>query len=321
MSGSCDADVRLKSDISEPIAVLGLGGIGGMLAARTGALCIGTERSVRAIRERGLTLKHAGSTIVAHPEARDRLEHPVSLLVVCVKAYDLDAALDHVAPEALGGALVLPLLNGLEHVEQLRARFQGASYSLLQAPPAAAAGSVGLVSASSPEPGFVVQATPGAARINAASRDVDRERLAAALAPLSVPGIEVVLGDDEREVLWEKAARLAVLAAATVASARTVGELRDDPPWCERMRTALDEAVAVAAAGGVALTASAQWAMIQTMPPTLTTSAARDAAAGRPTELDAITGAVVRAGRRLGVPVPALESLLTEAVARAGAAR
>ncbi len=296
--------------------MLGLGGIGGMLAARTGALCVGTERTVEAIRAGGLTLTHDGVTTVAHPEAVTRLERPVSLLVVCVKAYDLDAALDRVPPEALDGAVVLPLLNGLEHVAALRARFEDASYNLLQAPPAVAAGSIGRVSASSPEPGFVVQETETKGTVAAASQDVDRERLVAALAPLAA-GIEVLVRDDECEVLWEKAARLAVLAAATVASNRPVGALRDDPAWSARMLAALEDAVAVAAAEGISLDAAAQWGIIAAMPPALQTSAARDAAAGRPTELDAIAGSVVRAGARLGVPTPALAALLEEATCRA----
>ena len=67
-------------------------------------------------------------------------------------------------------------------------------------------------------------------------------------------------------MLWEKAARLAVLAAATVASGRTVGALRDDPAWRERLRGALDEAVSTAAADGVPLAADDQWAKIDAMP-------------------------------------------------------
>ena len=201
-----------------PLAVLGLGGVGGALAARTGALCVGTEGTVGAIRARGLTLVHGAETTVVHPETTTRLEQPVALLVVAVKAYDLDAALDRIAPEALDGAVVLPLLNGLEHVDAIRGRLGGASYRLLQAPPTVAAGTIGVFSAAATEPGVVVQATTGPARIRAASRDVERETLAAALAPLAVPGVEVVVGDDEREVLWEKAVRLAVLAADVVSS-------------------------------------------------------------------------------------------------------
>jgi 2-dehydropantoate 2-reductase len=300
-----------------PLAVLGLGGIGGVLAARTGALAVGTERTVAVIRERGLTLVDGGQTTVAHPEATTRLEQPVALLAVAVKAYDLGAALDRVEPEALRGAVVLPLLNGLEHVDALRARFDGSSYRLSQAPPVVAAGSIGSLSAHAPEPGFVVQGTPSPGRVTAASRDLDRERLATALAPLRVPGIEVVQLDDGREVLWEKATRLAVLAAATVASGRPVGALRDDPAWRERLRASLDEAVSTAAADGVSLAADEQWGMIEAMPPELTTSAARDAAAGRPTELDAIVGSVVRSARRHAVETPSLDALWEEARCRA----
>ena len=299
-----------------PVAVLGLGGIGGVLAARTGALAVGTERTVAVIRDRGLTLVNGGLTTVAHPEATTRLEQAVALLAVAVKAYDLESALDRVEPEALDGAVVLPLLNGLEHVGALRARFDGPSYRLLQAPPVVAAGSIGSLSAHAPEPGFVVQGTPSPGRVTAASRDLDRERLAAALAPLRVPGIEVVQLDDEREVLWEKATRLAVLAAATVASGRPVGALRDDPAWREGMRASLDEAVWTAAADGVSLAADEQWGMIEAMPPELTTSAARDAAAGRPTELDAIVGSVVRSARRHAVETPSLDALWEEARCR-----
>jgi 2-dehydropantoate 2-reductase len=293
--------------------VLGVGGIGGMLAARTSAICVGTERTVAAISGSGLTLVHGETTTVAHPEAVERLETPVGLLVVAVKAYDLEEALDRIAPEAVAGAVVLPLLNGLEHMEAIRERF-GSSDPVSRA---VAAGSIGRVEAYSPEPGRVVQRTPGATVVAAASRKRDRLALDAALEPLRVPGIEVVLGDDERSVLWEKAARLAVLAAGTVASGLAVGPLRTDAMWRPRLEAALGEACTVAAADGVGLDAAAQWAIIGAMPEDLATSTARDAASGRPTELDAIAGSVVRAGARLGVPTPALARLLEEAACRA----
>jgi 2-dehydropantoate 2-reductase len=288
-----------------PLAVLGLGGIGGMLAARTNALSVGSERTVEAIRARGLTLVHDGHRAVSRPEVTTRLERPVGLLVVAVKAYDVDAALDRIEPAALDGAIVLPLLNGLEHVEVIRARVGDRAQ--------VAAGSIGRVSAASPEPGVVVQAAQAGGTIAAASRDVERDTLTARLEALAAAGVELVVRDDEREVLWEKAARLSVLAAATVASGRPVGALRDDTEWGPRMRAALEEAVAAAAADGVSLAAADQWAMIAAMPPELTTSAARDAAARRPTELDAITGSVIRVGAQRGVSMATLEGLLAAA--------
>ena len=302
--------------MTRPVAVLGMGGVGGMVAVRTGALCVGSERTVAAIQASGLTLVHGETTTVAHPDAVERLETPVGLLVVAVKAHDLDDALDRIAPEALAGAVVLPLLNGLDHVEAIRARFEARADSP-DARPAVLAGSIGRLEAFSPEPGVVVQRSARSALVNAASGELDQPALDAALEPLRVPGVDVVLGDDERAVLWEKAARLAVLAAATVASGRAVGLLRADEAWRPRLVDALRETCSVAAADGVALDAAAQWAIIEAMPDDLTTSAARDAASGRPTELDAITGSVVRAGARLGVPTPVLASLLEEAACRA----
>jgi 2-dehydropantoate 2-reductase len=287
-----------------PVAVLGLGGIGGMLVARTGALGVGTEGTVEAIAASGLTLVHAGTTTVTRPEVVARLDRPVSLLVVAVKAYALEKALHRIDSASLDGAVVLPLLNGLEHVDGIRAR--------LGAGPIVAAGSIGSVEAFSPEPGFVVQRTAGA-RIAAASDALGRRKLLARLAPLAVPGIEIETTDQEGHVLWDKAARLAVLAAASIASAKPVGALRDDPAWRPRLEAALGEACAVAEADGVELDPRAQWEIVERLPDSLVPSAARDASVGRQTELDAITGSVVRAARRLGVWTPMLDGLLADA--------
>jgi 2-dehydropantoate 2-reductase len=92
--------------------------------------------------------------------------------------------------------------------------------------------------------------------------------------------------------------------------------LREDAEWRSRLDEGLTEACAVAAADGVALDKAGQWAIIESLPPDFTSSTARDASAGRPTELDAITGSVVRAGRRLGVATPELTALLEEAACR-----
>jgi 2-dehydropantoate 2-reductase len=89
--------------------------------------------------------------------------------------------------------------------------------------------------------------------------------------------------------------------------------LRSDPEWRGRLRAAIEEACSVAAAEGVALSPDAEWEIIEAMPPLLTSSTARDIAAGVPSELDAITGAVVRAGRRLGVDTPILTQMFDQA--------
>jgi 2-dehydropantoate 2-reductase len=126
-------------------------------------------------------------------------------------------------------------------------------------------------------------------------------------------GVEVRVNGTAEAVLWEKLARQAPTAAATSITQRPIGELRADPEWRGRLRTAIEEACAVAAGNGVTLSPDAEWEIIEAMPPLLTSSTARDIAAGVPSELDAITGAAVRAGRRLGVDTPVLTEMFEQA--------
>ena len=269
------------------IGVLGPGAVGGFLAVRLAlagerVVCVARPETAAAIRDEGLTLAHDAQELIARPEARETLEEPVDLLLVTVKAPQLDAALERIRAEP---ALVLPLLNGLEHMAVLRRRFA-----------AVTAATIGRLEAFREGPTRIVQ------------RSFALVTVAGDVAPAALvrAGVDVRCGGTEAEVLWEKLARQAPLAVLTAATGRSTGKLLSDP----RLRAAAEEACAVAAADGAATTFAEQWSIIESLPPGLTTSTARDIAAGRPSELDAIAGAVVRAGRRLGVPTPTLEELL-----------
>ena len=289
--------------MSATVAVLGPGAVGGVLAVRLAlagrrVLCVARPETAAAISRGGLTLESAGGRLTCRPEAVESLAEPVDLLLVTVKAFGLDEAIPRIEARA---AVVLPLLNGIEHIAALHRRFgQGA-----------AAGSIGQLEAYRRSSTEIVQATERPV-VTAAADFLPATDLAVALDLLAVDGVDVAQGASEAAVLWQKAARLAPLAALTSSTQRPLGELRSDP----RLRAALDEACAVAAADGVDVSAADQWAMIEAMPATLTTSAARDVAAGRASEIDAIVGGVVRAGGRLGVPTPTLAGLLVELEAR-----
>ena len=224
--------------------------------------------------------------------AVEELNEPVDLLLVTVKATGLDDALGRINATP---SVALPLLNGLEHVDTIRSRLDGGVL----------AGSIGRLEAYRDGPTEIVQRTP------APLITVFPEDGAAHL--LREAGLDVRLGESEQAVLWEKTVRLAPLAAATTITQRTLGDLRTDSTWRSTLQAAVGEACAIAAADGVKLDEMAQWEILDTMPASVTTSTARDAAAGRPTELDAILGAVVRAARRLGVGAPAVDRLLVEA--------
>ena len=282
------------------VAILGPGAVGGVLAAglmQGGAdvVCIARPDTAELIRSEGLSLRRAQEVEELRPEVTTELREPVELLLVTVKATSLDEALDRVGAPA---AAVVPLLNGIEHMQTIRDR-------LPESPVVAA--TVGRIEAYLDRPGAIVQPTPGVVITVASDAD------AATVQLLRRSGAEIRVNGREEEVLWEKLARQAPVAAATALTLRRVGNLRSDPEWRSRLQEAIAETCAVAAADGVTLSPDAQWEIIEAMPPLLTSSTARDVAAGRSSELDAITGAAVRAAHRLGVAAPVLEKLLAEA--------
>jgi 2-dehydropantoate 2-reductase len=282
------------------VAVLGPGAVGGTLAVglrRAGirVLCIARSETADVIRSEGLSLRHGQDVETEWPEAVTELREPVELLLVTVKAPGLEPALGRIQATV---ETVIPLLNGIEHMQALRARLTGARV---------VGGSIGWIEAWLERPGVVVQNTPRTVMTVASDAE------AAIVELLRRSGAEVRVDGTEAAVLWEKLARQAPVAAATAASQLPIGELRSDSDWRARLQEAIAETCAVATAEGVPLRPEAQWEIIESMPPRLTSSTARDIAAGRSSELDAITGAAVRAGRRHGVSMPALEWLLAEA--------
>ena len=279
------------------IGVLGPGAVGGVLAAgylKAGVdvVCVARPATAAVIRSNGLTLRQGQNVTTVWPTVETELREPVELLLVTVKAPALGEALERIetAPQT-----AVPLLNGIEHMDTLRERLPETKV---------AGASIGRIEAWLEGPGVVIQPTPSVVMTVAEDAPVELLRQS---------GVEVRVNGSANDVLWEKLARQAATAAVTSITQRPVGELRSDPEWRGRFRTAVDEACAVAAADGVALSADAEWDIIEAMPPLLTSSTARDIAAGIPSELDAITGAAVRAGQRLGVETPVLSQMFDEA--------
>jgi 2-dehydropantoate 2-reductase len=279
------------------VAVLGPGAVGGVLTvglmeAGIDVVCIARPATAAVIRSEGLSLRQGERVHTVRPEVVTELAEQVELLLVTVKAPALDEALERVeaAPR-----FVVPLLNGIEHMRTLRERLPDTTV---------VGASIGRIEAWLERPGVVVQPTPSVVMTVASGAPVQLLRRT---------GAEVREDGSAAEVLWEKLARQAPTAAATSVTQRPIGELRSDPEWRGRLRAAIEETCAVAAADGVTLSPGAEWEIIEAMPPLLTSSTARDIAAGVPSELDAITGAAVRAGRRLGVDTPVLAQMYDEA--------
>jgi 2-dehydropantoate 2-reductase len=293
--------------VNNTAAVLGPGAVGGSLAVRLAnagvqVICVAHPEAVGLIALAGLVVESPEGTLTARVEVVERLAKPVDLLLVTVKAPGLDDAVERVDPGAVESGVVLPLLNGLEHMDVLRARFDGR----------VAAGTISHFQAYRPGRVQIIEATASPV-ITIASESLSRTEVEQAADMLRRARVDVRIGQTEKRVLWHKLARIAPLAAATSVSGRPVGELRADPEWRAKLDRAIVEACVVAEADGVSLRPAAQWAIIEEMADETTTSAARDVVAGRRSELDAILGGVLRAAERLDVPIPTLTELAVAA--------
>jgi 2-dehydropantoate 2-reductase len=161
----------------------------------------------------------------------------------------------------------------------------------------------------------VIEQTSPGLRIDVAAGGPD---VSGAVDALRHAGVDVRVGGSEADVLWGKLVRLNALAAATTAFDRTLGEIRTDPAELDQLMAVVGEGAAVARADGAAIDPDVARAEVSELHDGQGSSMWRDVAAGREPELDAICGAVLRAGARHGVPCPVLATLTARIAARAG---
>ena len=290
-------------------AILGAGGVGGLIAgalARAGVdvlLLLRPETLARypgRLRVESVVLGDFAVDI----STASTLDRAVDVLWVTPKATQLDGALELVPSERVDGAVVVPLLNGIDHVALLRDRYELVLAGAIR------------VESERVEPGLVRQKSPFAyvAFAPGPRQDEIAEELRAA-------GLEVAFAADEPTLLWEKLAFLAPLALATTAHSGSVGAVQADEDWNLRLVGCHEEAVAVSLAEGASLDAQKlRRQFLGFSGGEMRTSMQKDHDAGRPLELDAIGGPIVRGGRRHGIPTPATDELVRLVEARLSSA-
>lgn len=295
-----------KDSLNKPsVAVLGPGAVGGFLAAvlwRSGVhvTCIAREDAAENIARQGIKVESVVfGDFVARPNAVAHLDQEPDILFVTTKATTLQEALDRVDPRIIKNTVIIPLLNGMEHIRVLRARYGKR----------VAAGNISIEVIRRGE-NIVAHTTPFARVKIASDGDVPKSRLSDISQLLSKSGVETKVLESEAAVIWDKLVRLNAIACTTSASDRPLGFVRSDTKWREKLEGCVREGAAVATADGVDTDSKKIMDQIDALPAALTTSMQRDISAGNPTELDAIAGAVVRAGARYGVACPVIEGLI-----------
>jgi 2-dehydropantoate 2-reductase len=289
--------------------VLGAGGVGGLVGgalAKAGhPVTLLVRRGRRDHYPERLTVEsEILGTFEAPVRVADRLDGRFDVVWITVKATALEAALRAVAPERLGDGVVVPLLNGVDHVEQLRDRY---------GPERVLPGTI-RVEAEQMGPGRVRHLS-AFVDVQVAPNPTTRARAEALCEELRTAGLTCEVRDDEVTMLWSKLCFLAPFALATTASGGSLGVVRSDAQWRALLEECVNEACAVAVAEGARVAPEPILAALEGAPDGFRSSMQKDVAAGRPPELDAIAGPILRGGREEGVDVSATRALVDRIVA------
>lgn len=298
--------MRTLGQNSLSVAILGPGAVGGFLSALffkngVSVTCIAKELTAEIIAKEGIRLQSVSfGDFVARPNIATSLDTKPDLLFVTTKATTLPEALKRVNPDNATDAIIIPLLNGIEHMGLLRSIY-GKNV---------VAANIGNVELKKISVNHIVHSTPSAVIELASDGDIQKNVLAKIASFISATGIKVKLLGSEAEVLWGKLVRLNAIACTTSLTNQPLGYIRSDKLWRLCLENCVKEGVLVALAEGAKIDFNAVMEQVDNLPKGLGTSMQRDIIAGKPSEIDAIAGAVVRAGARHGILCPTIESLV-----------
>ncbi len=317
------------------IAIVGAGGVGGVLAGllaragKTELVVVARGAHGEAIRRDGLRVESPAGVftvrvdVVDDPGAAGR----VDAALVAVKAWQVAEVAPRLAPALAGGGVAVPLQNGVEAAGRLAAalgdeRVAGGLVAVLAwiERPGVVKHVGGVPRLRIGERGRRVRSAP-ALRSEGEGGSPRLEALAAALRGAGV-GVEIVA--DVEAATWEKFLLVEPWGSIAAAARAPWGVVRSVPETRALHVAALEELAALARARAVALPPDAvarTLAFLDGVTPEATASMQRDLGAGRPSELDDQTGAVVRLAREAGVSVPVHGHLYAALVPQERAAR
>jgi 2-dehydropantoate 2-reductase len=309
------------------VLIVGVGGVGGYYGARLqeaghDVAFLARGSNLDALRRGGLTVDsvHGGVRLPrVRAVAGGDESGPVDTALVCVKTYDNESAALAMAGAVGPGTAICSLQNGVDNETFFGERFPGA----------AILGGVARIEAWLDAPGLVRQKGPLQDVVVGAFDASARPAAEALAAAFDGTGVPVAVVDDVRAALWFKLLGICGVGGVTAFCRCPMGPAREDPDLRALMVAVFDEVEAVAAARGIRLPPNAAAMLsvgIDALDPTLKSSMCRDVERGRPLEIEALNGAVVRAGEAAGVPTPANRRIVDEllpvhqqAMARRGA--
>ncbi|WBL75256.1 2-dehydropantoate 2-reductase [Bradyrhizobium xenonodulans] len=289
------------------VLVIGAGALGGYYGAclvRAGRDVTFLVRAGRAeqLRRNGLQVVSPHGDFALQPKilVADDLKDAFDVVLVGVKSYSLDDAMSQFAPAVGGSTMILPILNGLKHIDALTARF-GASCVL---------GGLANVSAGLDADGRVVQFMANQTIVFGETKGALSDRVLALETLLRVPGIDVRASEEIMQDMWEKFVQLSTLAGITCLMRASIGDILTVPNGEAFIFRLFAECCSVATASGFEpRTAFIEFDrnLFTTVNSPLKASMLRDIERGSITEAEHILGDMANRARALGIDTPLLD--------------
>jgi 2-dehydropantoate 2-reductase len=295
------------------IAVIGAGAVGGYFGGRLAAsgnevVFLVRGKTFDALRSGPLRVKSINGDFEVPVRATNEPAEidAAEVVLVAVKAWQIPEVAEAIQRMAAKDALVIPLQNGMEAPEQLAAVL-GADR---------VAGGLCRIVAEAIGPGQIDHywAEPSVAFGELAPLR-NRERLEQLRAAFVTANVRCDISRDIAAAMWEKFLFITPWGSLGAVTQLPVGPIRSTPQLRSRLIDGLEEVAQLAQAEGKDLGTEnirKTLAILDGLPPDTTSSMQRDIMAGRPSELEAQTGAVVRFGRKTGVPTPIHDSIYAE---------
>jgi 2-dehydropantoate 2-reductase len=289
------------------IVFVGAGSVGGFFGAHLAknnpnVSFLLRPKTLEAVKRNGLTIRSAGGSFTVRPPvASDARELPKpDLIVLGVKAYDLDEVMDQIEPILTEKTVILTLQNGIDTEDRLIARIQRDCV----------VGGVAYIYSKIAEPGVIDHYKKGAVAIGELMGH-ESERLLAIRDLFASADIPCHLSKDLRRSKWEKMCWNCVFNPITVLIDDRVAKALDHPEMTGVIRQIVGECAAISAALKVPLPLDMPERVVKASQEIrdIHTSMYDDWKAGRRTEIDYLNGFIVEQGRKLGIPTPVNEAL------------
>jgi 2-dehydropantoate 2-reductase len=290
------------------ILVIGAGAVGGyfggrLVQAKRDVTFLVHAKREQEIKAKGLQIVSPHGDLTLHPKTitADQITRPYDVILLGVKSYGLSGAMSDFATALGPQTMILPVLNGMRHMDLLIGRF--GQHAVL--------GGVCLVATEIDQEGRIHQLAGFQKLVYGELDGQSTPRLEELDATLRGAGFDAVISSHIMHDMWEKWVQIASVGAITCLLRGNIGEIVAIPGGGDLARATLRESSDIASASGQPPTSGfldEQTAQLTAQGSQLTSSMYRDLTKRAPVEVDTILGDLLERGRKLGLTTPILQA-------------